>query len=436
MKVLVLGSGGREHALGWAIRRESPSAELLFCPGNGGTGEGNAGAGGRAVVGRNVPLKPEDVPALVDLARSEHVDFTLVGPEAPLVAGVVDRFVEAGLPIFGPSSRAAAIEGSKVFAKTLMREQGVPTPSFDVYATVEEARAALKTGMFPKVIKADGLAAGKGVIIARTREQAEQAISEIMEERRFGAAGNQVLIESYAEGEEISAFAITRGEEFRLLPLAQDHKRIGEGDTGPNTGGMGAYTPVPWSTPELRRAIEGEIFAPVLRALARAGRPFRGLLYAGLILRHGRPSVLEFNCRFGDPETQAIAPLLGTGFLEALLATATGEGPLPEIAPGPVEAAATVVLASAGYPGPFRTGFPITGCDKAEEIPGTLVFHAGTRREGGRLLTSGGRVLAVTGCGRDLKDALHRAYEGCSLISFEGKTCRGDIGRKGLKAAG
>jgi phosphoribosylamine---glycine ligase len=427
MKILILGSGGREHALGWAIHQADPTVELLFCPGNGGT----------PALGRNLSESLENLPGLVTLARSVKPDLTLVGPEAPLVAGVVDRFASEGMPIFGPNARAAAIEGSKVFAKTLMRENGVPTPSFDVFASAGEARASAVKGLFPKVIKADGLAAGKGVVIARTREEAEGAIAEIMEGHRFGAAGDQVLIESYLEGEEVSAFALARGTEFRLLPLAQDHKRIGDGDTGPNTGGMGAYSPYLRATPQLVQAIEEEVFAPVLRALARGGRPYRGLLYAGIMIAHGRPSVLEFNCRFGDPETQAIAPLLGDGLLEALLAVATGEGELPAIVPAPAgaaarRAAATVVLASAGYPGSYRSGLPISGLDRAEELPETFVFHAGTRLDGRRLLTAGGRVLAVTGRGADLKEALRRAYEGCSLIEFEGKTFRRDIGRKGL----
>lgn len=430
MKVLILGSGGREHALGWAIRQEDPASEILFCPGNGGTGDGPPDRALEAL-GRNVEVSLEDLTGLVDLASRERVDFTLVGPEAPLVAGVVDRFQSAGLPVFGPSARAARIEGSKVFAKTLMRDNGVPTPHFEVFGSARQAAAHAAHGMFPKVIKVDGLAAGKGVAIVRTQEEAAAAVREMMEDRRFGSAADQLLVEDFIEGEEVSAFALARGEEFRLLPLAQDHKRIGEGDTGPNTGGMGAYAPFPRATVELRRAIEDEVFAPVLRALARADRPFRGLLYAGLMIVHGRPMVLEFNCRFGDPETQAIAPLFGDGFVEALRAIATGTGTLPDVSVRP-EAAATVVLASAGYPGSYRTGAPIVGLDRAEELPETFVFHAGTRWEDRRLVTSGGRVLAVTGRGPDLKDALRRAYEGCSVIEYEGKTLRRDIGRKGL----
>jgi phosphoribosylamine---glycine ligase len=434
MKVLILGSGGREHALGFAIRQADPAAELVFCPGNGGT---DAGPEGRPVPGteRNVRVNLDDLSGLINFARAERVTFTLVGPEAPLVAGVVDRFLLAGLPIFGPSALAARIEGSKVFAKTLMKNNGVPTPHFEVFTSSHQAAMYAGAGVFPKVIKADGLAAGKGVAIVRTPEEATAAVAEMMEERRFGAAADQVLVEDFHEGEEVSAFALARDEEFRLLPLAQDHKRIGDGDTGPNTGGMGAYAPFPRASVELRRAIEDEVFAPVLGALARGGHPFRGLLYAGLMLVGGRPLVLEFNCRFGDPETQAIVPLLGRGFMEALLSVATGGGPLPVVSSRP-GSAATVVLASSGYPGSYRTGLPISGLEAAKNLPETFVFHAGTRREDGRLVTSGGRVLAVTGRGSDLKDALRRAYEGCSLIEFEGKTLRRDIGWRALSTPG
>jgi len=370
----------------------------------------------------------------VELARRERGDLTVVGPEAPLVAGVVDAFRKAGLPIFGPTARAAALEGSKVFAKVLMRECGVPTAAFEVFDSAPEAMAAAVRGQFPKVIKADGLAAGKGVLIVQDPEEARAAVRGIMEERRFGQAGAHLLIESFLQGEEVSAFALARDEEFRLLPLSQDHKRIGEGDTGPNTGGMGAYAPFPRGSRALDDIIGREVFAPVLRSMVERGAPFRGLLYAGLILVAGKPVVLEFNCRFGDPETQAVLPLLAGGFTEALLAVATGEGPLPEVQAHP-GSAATVVLASGGYPGSYRGGYPIEGLEEASGLAETFVFHAGTRREGERTVTAGGRVLAVTGRGSDLREALDRAYEGCARIEFEGKTLRRDIGRRGLEGA-
>ena len=422
MKILILGSGGREHALGWALKRERPDLSLLFCPGNGGT----------ARLGRNLSCALDDQAGLASLARAERIDLTLVGPEAPLVAGLVDHFASLGLPIFGPTARAAAIEGSKLFAKRLLREHGIPTAEFQAFSEPRGALEAATRGDYPKVIKADGLAAGKGVVIAQTREEAAQAIAEMMERRALGAAGAEIVIERFLEGEEVSAFAIARDEEFRLLPLAQDHKRIGEGDTGPNTGGMGAYAPYLRDDPALRRRIEEEVLAPTLRALARAGRPFRGLLYAGLMVREGRPMVLEFNCRFGDPETQAVMPLLGAGFLDALQAVAAGMGPLPAVQVRAGDAAATVVLASAGYPGAYRTGHRIEGAEHVEELPETFLFHAGTRAEGGEVFTSGGRVMAVTGRGPNLKEALRRAYAGCSLVRFEGKTLRRDIGGKAL----
>jgi phosphoribosylamine--glycine ligase len=421
MKVLIIGSGGREHAIGWAIREDQPDTTILFCPGNAGTER----------LGRNVACSLGDLASIVGLAKEERVDLVVVGPEGPLAAGLVDRLEAAGVPAFGPSQRAAEIEGSKVFAKSLLRDHGVSTPAFGFFSDPVEAMAAATRGPFPVVIKADGLAAGKGVVVAQDRAEAERAVRGMMEDRTLGAAGTQVLVEVFVQGEEVSAFALARGEEFRLLPFSQDHKRIGEGDTGPNTGGMGAYAPFARTTAELRRMVSEEIFAPVLAALARGGRPFQGLLYAGLMLVDGRPTVLEFNCRFGDPETQAVLPLLGHGFLDALHAVATGEHPIPDLAPRlEGESAATVVLASAGYPGEYRTGLPIEGLAQAEALEGVTVFHAGTRSVGGSVVTAGGRVLAVTGRGVGLTEALHRAYAGVSAIRFEGMNYRRDIGGK------
>jgi phosphoribosylamine--glycine ligase len=427
MKVLIVGSGGREHALGWAIREDRPDTKILFCPGNAGTER----------LGHNVDGSPADLGLVVGLAKGERADLVVIGPEAPLAAGLADRLAAAGVPVFGPSARAAAIEGSKVFAKTLLRDHGIPTPAFGCFSNPGEALAAASRGPFPVVIKADGLAAGKGVVVAQDRTEAERAVRGMMEDRTLGAAGEQVLVESFVEGEEVSAFALARGEEFRLLPFSQDHKRIGDGDTGPNTGGMGAYAPFARTTAELRRIVTQEIFTPVLAALARGGRPFHGLLYAGLMLVEGRPTVLEFNCRFGDPETQAVVPLLGKGFLAALHAVATGEQPIPELSPRlEGESAAAVVLASAGYPGKYRTGLPIDGLAQAEAMEGVNVFHAGTRLEGNRVVTAGGRVLAVTGRGSGLAEALRRAYAGVSVIEFEGRTFRRDIGGRAFSTTG
>ncbi len=444
MRVLILGSGGREHALGWALRRDNPSVELFFLPGNGGTG----------ATGRNLPGNLADLDALAAAAREVKADLTVVGPEAPLVAGIVDRFRADGLPVFGPTASAARLEGSKLFAKTLLRDHGIPTPGFDACTDPATALRKAVTGAFPKVLKADGLAAGKGVLIVNDPGESEAGIRTLMEAREFGAAGETVLIEEFASGEEVSCFAIARGEEYTLLPLSQDHKRIGEGDTGPNTGGMGAYAPYSRGTPRLVSEIERTIIAPVLRAMASGGTPFEGLLYAGIIMVDGSPQVLEFNCRFGDPETQAVLPLVaaglpGGGLLEAVTAVAGGKGALPRLAalPAAVDSAsapaaapagesggrssassAVVVLASAGYPGAYETGKEIRGLEEAEAVPGALVFHAGTKREGDRLLTSGGRVLGVTGVGDTLRGALSAAYEACDRVEFEGKTLRRDIG--------
>lgn len=433
MKVLIVGSGGREHALGWAIDRLTPGAHILFAPGNAGTER----------IGRNVPLRPTDHEGLLRLAEEEHPDFTLVGPEAPLVAGLVDRFRAAGQAIFGPTRAAAEIEGSKVFSKDLLRRAQVPTAAFDVLHSAAEARARLESIEYPRVIKVDGLAAGKGVYIAGSRAEAQEALREIFDDDRFGAAGARIVIEQFLDGEEVSAFALCRGEEFRLLPFSRDYKRVSDGDQGPNTGGMGAIAPHPRSDARLEAAVSSQVFAPVLAAMARAGRPFDGLLYAGLMIVDHTPYVLEFNCRFGDPETEALMPLMGDGFVAALEAVARREGPLPDVRCwSPTEAAestgqsghsATVILASEGYPGEYQTGFPIRGIERAEAHDETFVFHAGTDRVGHDLLTAGGRVLAVTGRAGDPLTALDRAYAAADAIEFEGAFCRRDIG-KGIRS--
>ncbi|MFN8548973.1 MAG: phosphoribosylamine--glycine ligase [Candidatus Eisenbacteria bacterium] len=426
MKTLIVGSGGREHALGWALRQADPKAELLFAPGNAGT----------TTLGRNVAVGVTDLDALVSLAESERPDFTLVGPEGPLVAGLVDRFRARGLAVFGPSQRAAEIEGSKVFAKDLLRASGVATAAYEIFHDGAEARRYLSRSLFPQVIKVDGLAAGKGVYIARNLSEGEAALDEIVTERRHGTAGARIVIESFLEGEEVSAFALCRGEEFRLLPFSRDYKRAFDNDEGPNTGGMGAIAPHPLAmlNDEDRAGfaarVESEVFAPVLHAMTAHHRAFHGLLYAGLMVVDGRPHVLEFNCRFGDPETEAVVTLLGDGFLPALHAIATGEGELPSIAPWRGGGfAATVILASANYPGDSPVGLPMRGLDKAAGLPDTFVFHAGTRAEGSHVVTAGGRVLAVTGRGEDPRIALSRAYDGASVIEFDGKRHRTDIGR-------
>ncbi|MFB3909961.1 MAG: phosphoribosylamine--glycine ligase [Candidatus Eisenbacteria bacterium] len=432
MKVLLVGSGGREHALAWAISRSPQRPELIVAPGNAGI----------ASLARLVPIPANDIDALADLAEREKVDLTVVGPEAPLVAGIVDLFRERGLRIFGPDRRAAQLEGSKVFAKDLMGRAGVPTASYEAFSSPRFAEAAFRSTQYPKVIKADGLAAGKGVFIVRSQEEALAAIRTIMVEKVFGPASERIVVEEFLEGEEVSVFALCRGREYFLLPASQDHKRLLENDEGPNTGGMGAYAPYPRWTEDLERRVRSEVIEPTLRAMEEAGRPYQGLLYFGLMIRDGRPFVLEYNCRFGDPETQAVLPLIEGDFLGALDAIADGTAehagpehraahPIPELrlAAG---AAGVVVLASRGYPGHFEKGFPIRGLEEAAALPNVLLFHAGTRPGSSGPLTDGGRVLGVTGRGSSLRDALRAAYEAVSVIAYEGKTYRRDIGRRGL----
>lgn len=421
MKVLVVGAGGREHALVWKLA-ESPRVDKVYCaPGNAGTAE----------LAENVPIGATEVAALADWAAAHDIDLTVVGPEAPLTAGLVDAFSARGLAAYGPTQKAAAIEGSKAFSKKLMEKYGIPTARYRVFTDAEEARRYVKEKGAPLVLKADGLAAGKGVTVALTEEEALGAVHAILEERAFGAAGERLIIEEYLEGEEVTVLAFADGEHVLMLEPSQDHKRALDGDRGPNTGGMGAYSPVPALTPELARRVEAEILKPTVAALAEEGRPYRGVLYAGLMLTADGPKVLEFNARFGDPEAQAVLPRLVTDLVEVAEATAAGQLHRLSLAWRP-EAALTVVLASGGYPGRYETGIPIQGLKEAAAQPETLVFHAGTRREGDQVVTAGGRVLAVTALGPDLKSARDRAYRAAELISFRGCHLRRDIGWRTL----
>jgi phosphoribosylamine--glycine ligase len=422
MKVLIVGSGGREHALAWHVSQSPLHPRIYAAPGNAGIAD----------VATLVDIGASETERLADFALKETIDLTIVGPEAPLVAGIVDLFREKGLRVFGPSERAAALEGSKVFAKDLMRRHGIPTAPFEVFSSPRHAEAAFYSTIYPKVIKADGLAAGKGVFIVRSRDEALDAIRLIMVDRAFGDAGQSIVVEEFMEGEEVSVFALCRGAEYFLLPASQDHKRLRENDEGPNTGGMGAYAPFPRWDSELDRRVRAGIVEPTLRALRNEGREYHGLLYFGLMIREGLPLVLEYNCRFGDPETQAVLPLVEGDLLAAIDAIASNEpGPIPPLSVRG-GAAAVVILASKGYPGPIEKGFPVRGIEDALRLPGTLVFHSGTRPGSSGPLTDGGRVLGVTGIGDDLKDAIRRAYEGASTIQFEGVTYRRDIGRRGI----
>ncbi|MCU0635759.1 MAG: phosphoribosylamine--glycine ligase [Burkholderiales bacterium] len=426
MRVLLIGSGGREHAIADTLRREAPSLDLLATPGN----------PGLATIGRTVP-SVSDPDALVALARAEAVDVTIVGPEAPLAAGLVDRFRAAGLRVFGPTAAAAQLEASKAFAKDVMRTAQVPTARAETFRDAAHALEAVRTRFgAPVVIKASGLAAGKGVIVCATRDAAEDAIRRIADDRVFGEAGRELLVEEFMTGEELSLFVVTDGT--RALPMlaAQDHKRVGAGDTGPNTGGMGAYAPVSLATAALIDDVMARIVEPTLHAMRTRGTPFTGLLYVGLMLTPEGPRVVEFNCRFGDPETQAVLPMLASSLLEPVLRVARGES-LAGVAPFSWRdgAAVTTVVAAAGYPETPRTGAAITLPDSTDAV---RVFHAGTRwGDDGVLVSAGGRVVAVTALGADFATAQQASRAAAAQVRFEGAFFRHDIGwREAARLAG
>ncbi|WP_059439167.1 phosphoribosylamine--glycine ligase [Anaeromyxobacter sp. PSR-1] len=419
MRVLVVGSGGREHALAWKISR-SPLVRALFAaPGNPGI----------ARVATLVPLAATDVAGLVAWVRQNAIDLVVVGPEAPLVAGLVDRLQEAGVPAFGPAAAAAEIEGSKAFAKDVMRAAGIPTAEYETFEEVAPAVAWARARDGRVVVKADGLAAGKGVVVCGDAAEAEAALRAMLVDRVHGGAGARVVVEERLEGPEASCICFTDGERVRLLAAAQDHKRIFDGDRGPNTGGMGAFSPTPNVTPAVAEMVERDVLLPAVRELARRGRPFRGALYAGLMLTPRGPRVLEFNARLGDPETQPILLRMASDVVPALLASARGDLSGAEIAFDP-RAAVGVVLAAEGYPGEVARGDAIDGLDGPFD-EGVQVFHAGTAADAaGRVVTSGGRVLTVCALGRDLDDAAARAYAATGRIRFRGMQYRKDIGKK------
>ncbi|MCG3197753.1 MAG: phosphoribosylamine--glycine ligase [Candidatus Omnitrophica bacterium] len=427
MKVLVIGSGGREHALAWKLAQSPKVTRLYIAPGNPGT----------AQVGANVPILSEDLDGLLGFAEEERIDLTVVGPEAPLVAGIVDRFREGGRLVFGPTEAAARLEGSKHFAKEFMRANGIPTARSETFDALEPALAYVRKEGAPIVVKADGLAAGKGVTVALDVATAARALSECFESRAFGEAGGRVVIEEYLEGEEVSVLAICDGTSFLTLPSSQDHKRLLDNDQGPNTGGMGAYSPAPALTEELRARVEREVLQPTMAGMARAGTPYVGVLYAGMMLTSGGPKVLEFNCRMGDPETQAVLPMVENDLFELFHAAASGGlqafGPI-RAARG---AAVCVVLASEGYPGSYPKGRLIEGLESLRRDPEVVVFHAGTRfDESGRVVTAGGRVLGVTARGDSVRAAIERAYRAVEQVRFEGMSFRRDIGRRAIARSG
>ena len=423
MNVLIIGSGGREHALAWKIS-QSPRADRVFvAPGNAGT----------AADAENVPIAATDFPALIRFAKENRAELTVVGPEAPLAAGVVDAFEAEGLPVFGPNKAAAELEASKVFCKDLLRDADVPSGD---YHTFRDAAGALKYLQdredAPIVVKADGLAAGKGVIVCDGREKALEAVQRIARDREFGAAGDRLIIEERLHGEEASVLAITDGATLVTLQPAQDHKPAGDGDTGPNTGGMGAYCPAPLVDDPLLHWIEEHVLVPTVHAMKRAGRPFRGVLYAGLMITNQGPKVLEFNVRFGDPECQPLLMRLKTDLVDLLEAAVRGRLDQIDDLEWDPRPSVCVVMASQGYPGHYETGFPIRGLEAAAEVPLTKVFHAGTTLADGKVVTAGGRVLGVTGLGDNVARAKLNAYTGVKCIRWDGAWCRKDISDKAL----
>jgi phosphoribosylamine--glycine ligase len=426
MRVMVLGNGAREHALAWRLDRDAEVDEVLCAPGNGGTSR----------IARSLPLDPSRPDQVLDAARRERVGLVVVGPEAPLVAGVVDALGAAGIPTFGPTAAAARLEGSKAFAKELMGKKGVPTADFAVFDDPDAAEAHCRARAGGMVVKADGLAAGKGVVVADGADEGVAAVRWIMRDRAHGEAGARVIIEDRLEGEEVSFHVVCDGQRTVPLVAAQDHKRIGEGDTGPNTGGMGAYSPPGFAGAAFERRVMREVVEPVLEGMAEAGTPFRGVLFVGLMVDSGgTPRVLEFNTRFGDPECQCLVARFQGSLSTLLLAAATGE--LRDAsAHWSAPASLCVVLAAAGYPGPVDKGQPITGIPEASALPDVAVFHAGTRKDAdGTIRTAGGRVLSVTGWGPNIDVAAERAYRAADRIDFPGKQMRRDIGWRARSGA-
>lgn len=424
MNILIIGSGGREHALAWKIA-QSPQAERVF------VAPGNAGTAGDA---ENVPIAESDFARLIEFARDHRVGLTVVGPEAPLAAGVVDAFQQERLPIFGPSKAAAELEASKVFCKDLLRNANVPAPEYHVFDDPATAVRYLEDREdVPVVVKADGLAAGKGVVVCDTRQQAIAAVEQIGGQKVFGAAGDRLVIEERLHGEEASVLAITDGQTLITLPPAQDHKPAHDGDTGPNTGGMGAYCPAPLVDDAMLHWIEEHVLVPTVHAMKRSRRPFRGVLYAGLMVTHQGPKVLEYNARFGDPECQPILMRLKSDLVELLLATVEGrldQIRAPEWDPRP---AVCVVMASEGYPGAYKKGVPVRGLEEAAQVEDVKVFHAGTTLRDGQVVTSGGRVLGVTALGTSIARAKLQAYTAVKHIRWEGAWCRKDISDKAIR---
>ncbi len=421
MKVLVIGSGGREHSLVWKIA-QSPQVSKIYCaPGNPGISE----------LAECINITADQTDLLCKFAVKENIDLTVVGPEAPLVDGIVDVFSKYKLKVFGPDKKAAILEDSKVFSKRLLRKHGIPTADFKCFDNHQHARQYVSSKVAPIVVKADGLSKGKGVFVCKTNDEALQAIDSIMKDKVFGNAGNQIVIEECLTGEEISLLAFTDGRNIVAMESSQDHKTVFDGDEGPNTGGMGAYSPVPIMTSELYLKVEKEILVPTVHAMNREGRPYKGVIYIGLMITSSGPMVLEYNVRFGDPEAQVILSRMKSDIVPIMLATISGELDMIDLEWYP-QASVCVVMASGGYPGSYDKGKEITGLDSLKNQDGISVFHAGTKLSNGKIVTNGGRVLGVVACGEDIEDAQKKVYEAVNKISFDGVHYRRDIASKAI----
>lgn len=424
MNVLIIGSGGREHALAWKVA-QNPKVETIF------VAPGNAGTALESKV-KNININAEDTPALLEFAQQNAIELTIVGPEAPLVIGVVDAFQAAGLAIFGPTQAAAQLEGSKAFTKDFLARHNIPTAAYANFTEIEPALAYVREQGAPIVIKADGLAAGKGVIVAMTLQEAEDAIKDMLADNAFGDAGSRVVIEEFLDGEEASFIVMVDGEHVLPMATSQDHKRVGDKDTGPNTGGMGAYSPAPVVTPDIHDRIMNEVIYPTVQGMAKEGHPYTGFLYAGLMIDNaGTPKVIEFNCRFGDPETQPIMMRMQSDLVELCLAAIDQKLDQVESQWDP-RAAIGIVLAAGGYPGSYNKGDVISGLPQ-DEVEGQKVFHAGTSNKEGQVTTNGGRVLCATALGNSVSEAQKRAYQLAKQISWEGMFFRNDIGYRAIE---
>ena len=420
MRVLVIGSGGREHALVWKIK-QSPKVEKIFCaPGNAGTSE----------FADNIPIAADDIEGLLQFAMKKEIGLTVVGPEQPLVMGIVDRFEVKGLRIFGPSASAAELEGSKSFSKDIMQKYGLPTAEYKIFTSAESATKYIQAKNCPLVVKANGLAAGKGVLLCRSSREALVAVDTIMRQRLFGEAGDQIVVEEFLEGQEISVLAFSDGQTVLLMDSAQDHKAVYDGDIGPNTGGMGAYSPAPVFTEIMQQKVRDKIMLPMVRAMQQEGRTYKGILYAGLMLTKTGPQILEFNARFGDPETQPLMVRMDTDIIP--LFEACIDGSLDQCQVNwKNKSSVCVVMTAEGYPGTYQKGEIISGLQSANSTPEVVVFHAGTKEQDGKVLTNGGRVLGVTATGANTESAIQKAYDAVSKVNWRGVHYRKDIGSRG-----